>query len=81
MGEKEEMRHRAMTLVLLERKMTATAFDAYLEADPELDVLAGLLGDGVDGDLLIGLIQDSGKPDAAVLKSYFQEGAPIGTIA
>ena len=34
MGEKEETRHRAMTLVLLERNMTATAFDAYLEADP-----------------------------------------------
>ena len=39
--------------VLLERGMTAAAFDDYLEASDGTSQLAGKLAAGVDGNLLI----------------------------
>eukprot|EP00966_Prymnesium_polylepis_P146726 3389286-Prymnesium_polylepis.1 len=66
--------------VLLQRGMTAAAFDDYLEGDASLAALAGSLGSGVDGDLLIEMIAAAGKADALALKSFFSEDASIGLL-
>ena len=42
---------------IMERNMTAAAFDEYLQQDPALAALTGKLQPGVDGDLLINTVE------------------------
>ena len=69
-------------VVLLERGMTAAAFEAYLEGEgAELQSLVGLLAGGVDGDLLIETTKQCGKADPVALRPFFIEGTMIGRYA
>ena len=66
------------SVVILERGMTAATFDAYLESEPRVAALAGMLSDDVDGDLLIDVIQAAECADGRALQQYFSEDATIG---
>ena len=72
-----------MSVILLERGMTAAAFDDYLAASSETSQLAGKLGAGVDGDLLIKIIARAGKADPLPLKPFFEDAhiGPLGNLA
>ena len=68
------------SVVILERGMTAATFDAYLESEPRVAALAGMLSDDVDGDLLIDVIQAAECADGRALQQYFSEDATIGLL-
>ena len=68
------------SVVILERGMTAATFDAYLESEPRVAALAGMLSDDVDGDLLIDVIQAAECADGRALQQYFSEDATIGRL-
>ena len=72
-----------MSVILLERGMTAAAFDDYLAASSETSQLAGKLGAGVEGDLLIKIIARAGKADPLPLKPFFEDAhiGPLGNLA
>lgn len=56
---------------IMERNMTAAAFNEYLQQDPALAALAGKLEPGVDGDLLINNVELlDAKQVVAMLQSY-----------
>ena len=65
--------------MMLQRGMTADAFDEYLQGQDNVAALAGKLEAGVDGDLLLDTIKSSGKADAPSLKPFFSE-VPIGLL-
>ena len=59
--------------VILERGMTAAAFEDYLAASEDTSRLVGKLGADVNGDLLINVIADAGSANPAALQ-------PLGTF-
>ena len=66
--------------VLLSRGMTPAAVNDFLSSEPSLRELAGKLGAGVDGDVLIDVTAAAGKADGSALMPLFSEGASIGLL-
>jgi hypothetical protein len=66
--------------VLLSRGTTPAAVNDFLSSEPSLLELAGKLGSGVDGDVLIDVTAAAGKADGSALMPLFSEGASIGLL-
>jgi hypothetical protein len=64
---------------IMERNMTAVAFDQYLHQDDALKALAGKLGSGVDGDLLISTVE-TGEPKQNVAELQAFISGDVGLV-
>ena len=65
---------------IMERDMTAAAFDEYLRQDPVLAALAGKLKPGVDGDLLINNVATQDPRLAVAVLQTFIDSGEVGLI-